>query len=64
MIEFLDARGLLDVVAERYALLPSHALSDTGYIEGENVEIVYRFAENQSTVCRSWRPTSFAVRLP
>jgi putative tryptophan/tyrosine transport system substrate-binding protein len=30
-------------------------LKDTGYVEGENVAIVYRFAENQDDGYRRWR---------
>jgi putative ABC transport system substrate-binding protein len=45
VIGFLDARPA-DVVAERLRAF-RHGLKDTGYVEGENVEIVYRFAENQ-----------------
>ena len=39
-------------------------LKDTGYVEGENVAIEYRWAENQLIGCQRWRPTSFAAGSP
>ena len=39
-------------------------LKETGYVEGENVAIEYRSAENQSIDCRAWRPIWFAGRSP
>ena len=45
VIGFLDSRSL-DVVRERLRAF-RQGLRDIGYIEGENVTIVYRFAENQ-----------------
>ena len=44
-IGFLDARSP-DVVAERLRAF-HQGLKDTGYVNGENVTIVYRFAEGQ-----------------
>src|SRR6202011_2477047 len=44
-IGFLDSR-LLDAVVDRLRGF-RQGLKDTGYVEGENVAIVYRFAENQ-----------------
>ena len=38
-------------------------LKDTGYVEGENVAIVYRFAENQDDGYRRWRPNWLAATL-
>jgi putative ABC transport system substrate-binding protein len=46
MIGFLDPRSP-DVVSERLRAY-RQGLKETGYIEGENVAIVYRFAENQN----------------
>ena len=52
--------GLLDPTSpDVYADLQRafrQGLKETGYVEGENVAIVYRFADNQIDRCRSWRP--------
>jgi putative ABC transport system substrate-binding protein len=45
VIGFLDARSP-DVVLERMRAF-RQGLKEAGYVEGENVEIVYHFAENQ-----------------
>src|ERR1700731_121611 len=45
-IGFLDARSA-DVITERLPVI-SQGLKKAGYVEGENVAIVYRFAENQT----------------
>jgi putative ABC transport system substrate-binding protein len=37
-------------------------LKETGYIEGENVAIVYRGPRVETTGCRVWQPTWFAAR--
>ena len=39
-------------------------LKDTGYVEGENVAIEYRWAEGQLIGCPRWRPNWFAARSP
>jgi len=44
-IGFLDSR-LPDAITDRLRGF-RQGLKDTGYVEGENVSIVYRFAENQ-----------------
>jgi len=46
VIGFLDPTSA-DVEADRLRAF-RQGLKDTGFVEGENVEIVYRFAENQS----------------
>src|SRR4051794_5393820 len=45
VVGFLDAR-LADAIPERLRAF-RQGLKDTGYIDGENVELIYRFAENQ-----------------
>ena len=39
-------------------------LKDSGYVEGENVTIEYRWAEGQFIGCPRWRPNWFAARSP
>src|ERR1700704_1914861 len=45
VIGFLDSRSL-DAISERLRAY-RQGLKESGYVEGENVAIVYRFAENQ-----------------
>jgi putative ABC transport system substrate-binding protein len=45
VVGFLDARSA-DAISERLRAY-RQGLKEGGYIEGENVAIVYRFAENQ-----------------
>src|SRR5262249_32835866 len=45
VVGFLDSRSA-DVMTDRLRAF-RQGLKDTGYVEGENVAIVYRFAENQ-----------------
>jgi putative ABC transport system substrate-binding protein len=45
VVGFLDPRSP-DVVRERLRAF-RQGLKETGYVEGENVTIAYRFAENQ-----------------
>src|SRR6516165_24608 len=46
VIGFLDSRPA-DAMSERLRAF-RQGLKDTGYVEGENLAIVYRFAENQA----------------
>jgi putative ABC transport system substrate-binding protein len=62
VIGFLST-GSPEVFADRLRAF-RQGLSETGYVEGENVAIVYRFAENQTDACRSWWPISFVARSP
>jgi putative tryptophan/tyrosine transport system substrate-binding protein len=39
-------------------------LTQAGYIEGQNLAIEYRWAENQESDCRDWWLISFAVSAP
>jgi putative tryptophan/tyrosine transport system substrate-binding protein len=57
VIGFLDSqsRTFADVVLPAFR----QGLKDNGYIEGENVAIEYRWAENQILDCPHWRPIWF-----
>src|SRR2546429_9460612 len=46
VIGFLDSRSPDDAVASRLRAF-RQGLKETGYVEGENVAIVFRWAENQ-----------------
>jgi putative ABC transport system substrate-binding protein len=37
-------------------------LNDTGYVEGRNVIIEYRWAEAETIDCQLWRPNWFVFR--
>ena len=62
VIGFLDSRSP-DTNVDRLRGF-RQGLKDTGYVEGENVTIVYRWAENHSIDCRRWRPNWSADRSP
>ena len=59
VIGFLSSLPL-DAITDRLRGF-RQGLKDTGYVEGENVAIVYRFAENGY---RRWRPNWLAATLP
>jgi putative ABC transport system substrate-binding protein len=60
VVGYLDPRSQ-DAIGGRLNAL-RRGLKETGYVEGENVAIVYRWAEGNTIDCRSWRPIWFAVR--
>ena len=62
VIGLLDSRPL-DAITDRLRGF-RQGLKDTGYVEGENVSILYRFAQNQMTACHRWRPNWLAATLP
>jgi putative tryptophan/tyrosine transport system substrate-binding protein len=61
VIGFLDPTSS-DAEAERLRAF-RHGLKDSGYVEGENVAIEYRWAENQAERL-SWRPNWSVDRSP
>ena len=61
--------GFLDSQSRTFGevVLPAfrQGLKDNGYVEGENVAIEYRWAENQiDLLCRRWRPIWFGGVSP
>ena len=62
VVGFLDPRSP-DAVRGRLRAF-RQGLKETGYVEGENVTIAYRFAENQIDRLHDFRPIWFAARLP
>jgi putative tryptophan/tyrosine transport system substrate-binding protein len=60
VIGLLDPRSP-DAMADRLRAF-RQGLKEAGYVEGENVTIIYRFAEDQNIDCRNWRPNWFADR--
>ena len=62
VIGFLDANRL-DGMRNRLRAF-RQGLKETGYVEGENVTIEYRWAEDQIDGCRRWRPNWFAGGSP
>ena len=59
VIGFLDNTSP-DPIADRLRAF-RQGLKETAYVEGDNVTIVYRLAENQTSGCRSLRPIWFAA---
>jgi hypothetical protein len=62
VVGFLDSR-LPDAITDRLRGF-RQGLKETGYVDGENVAIDYRFAENRDDRSRSWQPSWFAARSP
>jgi len=54
VVGFLDPTSA-DAEADRLRGF-RRGLKDTGFVEGENVEIVFRFADTKAIGCRCWRP--------
>jgi putative ABC transport system substrate-binding protein len=63
VVGFLGAVSSPDTDADNLRTF-RQGLKDTGYVEGENVAVVYRYAENQLDRLRSWRLNWFAGRSP
>ena len=60
VIGFLDARSA-DAISERLRAY-RQGLKEAGYIEGENVAIVYRFPKIKAIGCRNSLPNWFAAK--
>src|SRR6266516_5384717 len=58
VIGFLDAR-LPDAMADRLSGF-RRGLGESGYVEGDNVTILYRWGRIRSTDRPNWRPSWFA----
>ena len=58
VIGFLDSRPS-DAISDRLRAF-RQGLKDTGYVEGENLALEYRWAENQMDRYRRSRPAWFA----
>ena len=63
VIGFLDIRSPGTMIEERLRAF-RQGLRETGYVEGENVAIEYRWAEIKSIDCPCWRPIWFAAKSP
>ena len=61
VIGFLGA-GSVDIWALHVAAFRK-GLNETGFVEGQNVAIEYRWRRGSMSGWRSWRPTWSAVRL-
>jgi hypothetical protein len=62
VIGFLSS-GSLNAYAQ-YAIGFRQGLTESGYVEGQNVAIEYRWG-NADTICsRRWRPIWYAARWP
>ena len=61
VVGFLDSRPV-DAMSARLQAF-RQGLKDNGYVEGENVAIVYRLADNQTDRLPSWQRIWSAARL-
>ena len=62
VIGFMNAASAKGYARHLSAFLKG--LSETGYVDGQNVAIEYRWAEGQNDRLPAWRPIWFIVRLP
>ena len=59
-IGFLDPRSP-DALGDRLRGF-RQGLGEAGYVEGDNVRVIYRWAEIRVTGCPNWRPNWFASK--
>jgi putative tryptophan/tyrosine transport system substrate-binding protein len=60
VIGFLDSETA-NLFANRLRAF-RQGLSETGFVEGQNVAVEYRWVESKTIGCRHWRPILFVAR--